>query len=88
MSSVHRPSQKRLIMRLNGRTEGGGRGDKEREGEVERERERERERSRLAQLVLVLFPEAVSGWEEVPASLLVHLPHIRLLREIHQTHVC
>lgn len=29
----------------------------------------------LAQLVLVLLTEAVSGREEVPASLLVHLPH-------------
>lgn len=34
----------------------------------------------LAQLVLVLLPEAVSSWEEVPASFLIHLPHIRLLK--------
>lgn len=33
----------------------------------------------LAQLVLVLFTEAVSGGKEVPASFLVHLPHKGLL---------
>lgn len=33
----------------------------------------------LAQLVLILFPETVSSWKEIPASLLIHLPHIRLL---------
>lgn len=36
--------------------------------------------SSLTQLVLVLFTEAVSGREEVPASLLVHLPHEGLLQ--------
>lgn len=35
----------------------------------------------LTQLVLILLTEAVSGREEVPASLLVHLPHVRLLEE-------
>lgn len=35
---------------------------------------------RLSQLVLVLLPEAVSSREEVPASLLVQLPHVGLLR--------
>lgn len=35
--------------------------------------------SPLTQLVLVLFTEAVSSGEEVPASLLEHLPDIRLL---------
>lgn len=34
----------------------------------------------LTQLVLVLFTEAVSSREEVPASLLVHLPHEGLLQ--------
>lgn len=34
----------------------------------------------LTQLVLVLLPETVSGGEEVPAPLLVHLPHVRLLQ--------
>lgn len=33
----------------------------------------------LAQLVLVLFAEAVSSREEVPAPLLIHLPYIGLL---------
>lgn len=33
----------------------------------------------LAQLVLILFPETVSSWKEIPASLLIHLPHIWLL---------
>lgn len=33
----------------------------------------------LSQLILILLPEAVTGREEVPASLLVHLPHVRLL---------
>lgn len=37
--------------------------------------------SSLTQLVLVLFAETVSGGEEVPASLLVHLPHIGFLEE-------
>lgn len=32
-----------------------------------------------AQFVLVLFPEAVTNREEVPASLLVHVPHVRFL---------
>jgi len=31
------------------------------------------------QLVFILLPEAVTHWEEVPAALLVHVPHIRLL---------
>lgn len=34
----------------------------------------------LTQLVLVLLPETVPGGEEVPAPLLVHLPHVRLLQ--------
>lgn len=33
----------------------------------------------LAQLVLILFAEAVSSREEIPASLLIHLPYIGLL---------
>lgn len=33
----------------------------------------------LTQLVLILLTEAVSSREEVPASLLVHLPHKGLL---------
>lgn len=32
-----------------------------------------------AQFVLILFPEAVTNREEVPASLLVHVPHVRFL---------
>lgn len=36
--------------------------------------------SALAQLVLVLLTETVSSREEVPAPLLVHLPHIGLLQ--------
>lgn len=39
----------------------------------------------LTQLVLVLLPETVSSWEEVPASLLVHLPHIGLLQRGQET---
>lgn len=38
--------------------------------------------SALVSLVLVLFPEAVPDWEEVPAALLVELPHIRLLARV------
>lgn len=34
----------------------------------------------LTQLVLILLTEAVSCGEEVPASLLVHLPHVWLLQ--------
>lgn len=34
----------------------------------------------LTQLVLILLPETVPGGEEVPAPLLVHLPHVRLLQ--------
>lgn len=30
----------------------------------------------LSQLIFVLFAEAISSWEEIPASLLVHLPHV------------
>ena len=33
----------------------------------------------LGEQVLILLPEAVPSRVEVPASLLVHLPHIRLL---------
>lgn len=36
----------------------------------------------LTQLVLVLLTETVSSREEVPASLLVHLPHIGLLTRV------
>lgn len=32
-----------------------------------------------AKLVLVLLAETIASWEEVPTSLLVHLPDIRLL---------
>lgn len=32
-----------------------------------------------AQLVLILLAETVTGWEEVPTPLLVHLPDVRLL---------
>lgn len=39
----------------------------------------------LTQLVLVLLPETVSSREEVPASLLVHLPHIGLLQRGQET---
>lgn len=38
--------------------------------------------SALVSLVLVLFPEAVPDWEEVPAALLVELPHVRLLARV------
>jgi hypothetical protein len=34
------------------------------------------------QLVFVLLPEAVTDWEEVPAALLVHVPHVRLLTRV------
>lgn len=33
----------------------------------------------LSKLVFVLFAEAISGREEIPAALLVHLPHVGLL---------
>lgn len=33
----------------------------------------------LSKLIFVLFAEAIPSWEEIPAALLVHLPHIRLL---------
>lgn len=32
------------------------------------------------ELVLVLLPEAVPRWEELPAALLVHFPHVRFLK--------
>lgn len=35
----------------------------------------------LSELVLILLPEAVSSWEEVPASLWVHLPHVWFLKD-------
>lgn len=38
--------------------------------------------SALVSLILVLFPEAVPDWEEVPAALLVELPHVRLLARV------
>lgn len=34
------------------------------------------------ELLLVLFPEAVTDREEVPAPLLVHVPHVRLLASV------
>ena len=34
---------------------------------------------RLIQLVFILFPETVSGWEKFPAPFLIHLPNIRFL---------
>lgn len=37
-------------------------------------------RSALAQLVFVLFTEAISSREEIPAAFLVHLPHVGLLQ--------
>ena len=35
-----------------------------------------------AELVFILLPEAVSGGEEVPAALLVHVPDVRLLSRV------
>lgn len=35
-----------------------------------------------ADLILVLLPETVANWEEVPASLLVELPHVCLLTRV------
>lgn len=35
--------------------------------------------SALSKLVFILFAEAISSGEEIPAALLVHLPHIWLL---------
>lgn len=33
------------------------------------------------ELILVLFPETVTGREKLPAALLVHLPHVGLLKD-------
>lgn len=35
-----------------------------------------------AQFIFILFPKAVTNWEEVPASLLVHIPDIRFLPSV------
>ena len=35
-----------------------------------------------AQFGFVLFAEAVSNWEEIPATLLIHIPDIRLLTRV------
>lgn len=32
-----------------------------------------------AKLVLILLAETIASWEEIPTSLLVHLPDVRLL---------
>lgn len=45
------------------------------------------ETSALPELVFVLLTETVSSREEVPAALLVHLPHVRLLHEHTHTKV-
>lgn len=39
---------------------------------------------KLSELILILLPEAVSSREEVPASLLIHLPHVWLLTDRRQ----
>lgn len=45
----------------------------------------EQQATALSKLVLILFAEAISSGEEIPAALLVHLPHIRLLQwETHE----
>lgn len=36
-------------------------------------------KKRLVELILILFPETVTSREELPATLLVHLPYVRLL---------
>lgn len=42
----------------------------------------------LSKLVFILFSEAVSSREEIPASLLVHLPHIWFLSNTHAYPIC
>lgn len=38
--------------------------------------------SHLSKLIFILFPEAVTSWEEIPAPFLVHLPDVRFLSRV------
>lgn len=40
----------------------------------------------LGQLILILLSETVSSGEEVPAALLVHLPHVGFLKQRVEEH--